>query len=87
MAAEKHGASAAYYPTSPQYKPAYEEDPPIIRDQPLRPTKEGQSDSHKMEEEKRKMLELLKEEFDLDCYSDSDSDSDSDTDYRYQTPV
>ena len=29
LAAEEHGASAAYYPLSPQYKPAYEEDPPL----------------------------------------------------------
>ena len=45
---------------------------------PLGPTQEGHSDHHKIEEENRKMLELLKEEFDLDYYSDSDADSDMD---------
>ena len=27
LAAEEHGESSAYYPPSPQYKPAYEKDP------------------------------------------------------------
>ena len=56
-----------------------------MRDLPPEPTHEGHSDSNRIEEEKRKMLELLKEEFDLDYYFDSDLDLD--TDYRYQTLV
>ena len=64
LTAEEHRASAAYYPPSPQYKPAYEEDPPIMRDLPPEPTQDVHSDHHKMKEEMRQMLELLKEELD-----------------------
>ena len=81
LAAEEHGASAAYYPPNPQYKPAYEEDPPIMRDLPPEPTHEGHLDHHKIEEEKRQMLELLKEESNFDYYSDSDSDPITDIEY------
>ena len=82
LAAEEHRATAAYYPPNPQYKPPYEEDPlTLVRNLPLGPTQEGPSDCSGTEEEKRKMLELLNEEFDLDYYSELDSDSD--TDYRY----
>ena len=42
---------------SPQ--PAYEEDPPTLRDLPPKPNQEGHSDCNRMEEEKRKVLELL----------------------------
>ena len=83
QAAKEHRASAAYYPPSPQYKPAYEEDSPIMRDLPLEPTQGSHLDYYKIEEERRQMLELLNEEFDLDYYSDSDSD----VDCRYQTLV
>ena len=69
-----------------KFKLAYEEDLPIMGDLPLEPTQEGHLECNRIEEEKRKMLELLKE-YDLDYYSDPDSDSDSDTDYRYQTLV
>ena len=83
LAAEEQGASTAYCPPSPQYKAAYEEVPPIMRDLTLETTQEGHSDHHKIEGEKRQMLELLKEVLNLDYYSDSDLD----TDYRYQTLV
>ena len=86
LAAEEHGTTAAYYHLSTQYKPAYE-DPPTLRNLPSEPNQEGHSDHNRMEEEKRKMLELLTEEFDLDYYSEPDSDSDSDRDYRYQMLV
>ena len=52
---------------------------------PPEPIQEGHSDCNRTEEEKRKMLELLNEEFDLDYYSEFDSDSD--TYYRYQMLV
>ena len=86
MTAEEYGATAAYYPSSPQYKPVCEEESPtLMADLPPEPTQEGHSDHNRIEEEKRKMLELLNEEFYLDNYSGLDSDSDLDTDYRYQT--
>ena len=73
-------------PPSPQYKPVCEEEPPtLMRELPPEPYKGGHSDHNRTEEEKRKMLELLNEEFDLDYYSELDSDSD--TDYGYQTLV
>ena len=81
LAAEEHGESAVYYPPSPWYKPTYEADPPIMKDLPPELTQEGHSDHNKIGEEKRQMLELLKEKSDLDYYSDSDSDMDC----RYQT--
>ena len=50
LTAEEHGASATYYPPSPQYKAAYEEDPPIMRDLPPEPTQEGHLDHNRIEE-------------------------------------
>ena len=47
-----------------------------MRDLPLEPTQEGHSVCNRIEEEKRKMLELLNGEFNLDSYSELDSDSD-----------
>ena len=58
---------------------------PLKRDMLLEQIQGRHSDCNKIEEEKRQMLELLNEEFDLDNYSDSDSDSD--TDCKYQTLV
>ena len=49
-----------------------------MRDLPLEPTQKGHSDHNRIEEEKRKMLELFNEEFDLDYNSELDSDSDLD---------
>ena len=80
-------ASHSLLSPSPQYKPAYEEDLPILRNLPPEPNQKGHLDCNRMEEERRKVLELLNEEFDLDYYSEPDCDSDSDTDYRYQMLV
>ena len=76
--------ATAYYLPDPQYKPAYEEDPPTLRNLPPEPNQNGHSDHNGLEGKKRKVLELLYEEFDFDYYSEPDSDSDLDTDYRYQ---
>ena len=85
LTAEEHRTTTAYYPHSPQYKPVYEEPPTMVRDLPLEPTQEGHSDHNRIGEEKRKMLELLNKEFDLDYYSELDSNFD--TYYRYQMLV
>ena len=55
-----------------------------MRDLPPEPTHEGHSDHYKIEEN-REMLVLLKEELNLDYYSDSDSDSD--TDLSWTLPI
>ena len=47
-----------------------------MRELPLEPTQEGHTDCNRIQKKKRKMLELLNEEFDLDYYSDSDLDTD-----------
>ena len=48
-------------PKSPQYKPAYEEDPSIIRDLSPEPTQGRHAQTFfRTEKEKRKMLESFK---------------------------
>ena len=65
LAAEEHRATTTYYPLSPQYNSADEEDPPTLRELPPEPTMEGHSDYNRIEEDNRKMLELLNEKFDF----------------------
>ena len=54
LAAEEQGASKAYYAPSPQYKPVYEEDPPIISDLPSELIQGRHSDCNKIRKRRDK---------------------------------
>ena len=76
--------ATVYYPPDPQHKPAYEEDPPILRNLPPESNQNGHSDHNGLEEEKRKVLELYMKNLTLITILSQTLFLIWDTDYRYQ---